>query len=109
MDISYNIIIGVANITWLITSGGVKMAAATNEVKIAYRLLEANPSGVTNPDFTSNNNTTGSSKLNPNANINLITSDKYSDILGSTSIGKAPWPGLISKDRKNCQAKGITM
>ena len=90
IDSSYKMIIGVANITWLITSGGVSIAEAIKETKIAYRLFSANQLGVIIPDLTNNNNITGNSKLKPKANINLITNDKYSDILGSTSIGRAP-------------------
>ena len=91
------------------TSGGVKMAAAIKEIRMAYLLFEAKPSGVTKPDLTNKSKTTGNSKLKPKANISLITKDRYSDILGSTSIGSAPCPGLISNDRKNCQANGITI
>ena len=40
--------------------------------------------------LTSNNNITGNSKQRPNAKINFITKDKYSDIRGSSSIGREP-------------------
>ena len=41
--------------------------------------------------FKNNNNKiTGNSKHNPNANINFIINERYSDILGSNSIGNDP-------------------
>ena len=59
IDSSYKIIIGVANITWLITSGGVSIAEAIKETKIAYRLFSASHLGVIKPDLTNNNKITG--------------------------------------------------
>ena len=53
---------------WEITSGGVKIAAITNAIKIAYFLLAARSSGVIKPVFTSKSKITGNSKHKPKAN-----------------------------------------
>ena len=100
--------IGVASITWLITSGGVKIAEAINAINIAYFLLLASHSAVINPALINNNNIIGNWKHNPNAIINLITKDRYSEILGSISIGSVLNEEFISNDKKNSQARGIT-
>ena len=42
------------------------------------------------PLLVRSNNKTGYSKQIPKANINFITNDKYSEILGSNSIGNDP-------------------
>ena len=84
------------------------MAAITKAVKIAYFLLLDKSSGVIIPVLTSNNSITGNSKHSPKAKINFIIKDKYSDILGSSSIGSEPSTLLTWKDRKKSQAKGIT-
>ena len=42
------------------------------------------------PVFTSKSKITGNSKHNPKAKISFIIKDKYSDILGSNSIGSEP-------------------
>ena len=100
---------GSANNICEITSGGVKIAAITKAVKIAYFLLFAKSSGVMIPVLTSNNNITGNSKQRPNAKINFITKDKYSDIRGSSSIGREPSTPLTWNDKKKSHAKGITI
>ena len=65
-------------------------AAITKAIKIAYFLLLARSSGVIIPVFTNNNKMTGNSKHNPKAKISFIISERYSDILGSISIGREP-------------------
>ena len=85
------------------------MAAITKAVKIAYFLLLAKSAGVIMPVLTSNNNITGNSKHNPKANINFIIKDKYSDILGSNSIGNEPSTLLTWNERKKSQANGFTI
>ena len=108
-EISYKAIIGKASKICEITSGGVKIAAITNAVKIAYFLLLAKSSGVIIPDLTSNNNITGNSKHNPKAKINFIIKDRYSEILGSNSIGNDPSTLLTWNERKKSHANGMTM
>ena len=105
---SYKAIIGKANKTCEITSGGVNITATTKEINIAYFLLFAKSWGVTIPLLVKSNNKTGNSKQIPKANINFITNDKYSEILGSNSIGKDPFIALIWKDIKKSHANGIT-
>ena len=61
------------------------------------------------PLLVKSNNRTGNSKHIPNANINFITKDKYSEILGSSSIGKDPSIPVIWNDIKKSQANGITI
>ena len=90
IDTSYNAIIGNASKICEITSGGVSIAAITKAVKIAYFLLLAKSSGVITPVLTNNNKMTGSSKHNPKAKISFIINERYSDILGSNSIGREP-------------------
>ena len=109
IETSYKAIIGNASKIWDITSGGVKIAAITKAVKIAYFLLLAKSSGVIIPVLTSNNRITGNSKHNPNANISFIIKDKYSEILGSNSIGNEPFTLLTWNERKKSQARGITI
>ena len=109
MEISYKAIIGKASKIWEITSGGVKIAAITNAVKMAYFLLLAKSSGVMIPVFTSRSKITGNSKHNPKAKISFIIRDKYSDILGSNSIGREPSTLLTWNERKKSQANGITI
>ena len=109
IEISYKAMIGKASKICEITSGGVKIAAITKAVKIAYFLLLAKSSGVIMPVLTSNNNITGNSKHNPKAKINFIIKDKYSDILGSNSIGNEPSTLLTWNERKKSQANGITI
>ena len=58
--------------------------------------------------LTKSNNITGNSKHNPKANINFIIRDKYSEILGSNSIGSEPSTLVTWNERKKSQAKGIT-
>ena len=87
IEISYKAIIGKASKICEITSGGVKIAAITKAVKIAYFLLLAKSSGVIMPVLTSNNNITSNSKHNQKTKINFIIKDKSSDILGSNPIG----------------------
>ena len=72
------------------TSGGVNIAATTKDINIAYFLFFAKSWEVIIPLLVKSNNKTGNSKHIPNANINFITKDKYSEILGSNSIGKDP-------------------
>jgi len=90
IDTSYKAIIGNASKICEITSGGVSIAAITNAVKIAYFLLLARSSGVMIPVLTNNNRITGNSKHNPKAKISFIINERYSDILGSSSIGREP-------------------
>ena len=61
------------------------------------------------PILTNNKTNMGSWKQRPKASMSLNTSDKYSDILGSTSIGRPKEDAGISKDKKKFQAIGITM
>ena len=100
---------GSANRNWLITSGGVKIAAVMNENKIQYLRLLVNHKTSIIPILTNNKIKIGSWKHSPKASISLNTSDKYSDILGSTSIGRPILVEGISKDKKKFQAIGITM
>ena len=109
MENSYNIIMGKANNTCEMTSGGVNIAATIKAIRIAYFLFSARSSGVKIPDFVKSNRITGNSKQIPNAKINFIINDKYSEILGSNSIGKAPSILVIWNEIKKSQAKGITM
>ena len=90
IDTSYKAIIGNASKICEITSGGVSIAAITKAVKIAYFLLLAKSSGVIIPVLTNNNKMTGNSKHNPKAKISFIIKERYSDILGSNSIGREP-------------------
>ena len=106
---SYKTIIGKANKTWEITSGGVSIAATTKDINIAYFLLFAKSWGVIIPLLVKSSNRTGNSKHIPNANINFITKDKYSEILGSNSIGKDPSIPVIWNEIKKSQANGITI
>ena len=90
METSYKAIIGKASKICEMTSGGVRIAATTKAIRIAYFLLLARSSGVMIPVLTSNNNNTGNSKHNPKAKISFIINERYSDILGSNSIGREP-------------------
>ena len=47
------------------------------------------------PLFVRSKSNTGNSKQIPNAKISFITNDKYSEILGSNSIGKDPSTPVI--------------
>ena len=74
-----------------LAKGAVKATKAiTKAVKIAYFLLLARSSGVIIPVLTSNNKMTGNSKHNPKAKMSFIINERYSDILGSSSIGSEP-------------------
>ena len=61
------------------------------------------------PLLVKSNNRTGNSKHIQNANINFISKDKYSEILGSNSIGKDPSIPVIWNEIKKSQANGITI
>ena len=100
IDISYKTIIGKANKTWEITSGGVKIAATIKADKIAYFLLFAKSLEVNIPALTSNSKITGNSKHNPKAKISFIIKARYSEILGSNSIGNEPSTPGAWKDKK---------
>ena len=69
--------VGSARPIWLMTSGGVRMAAATKARTIAYLRFSAKPLDETMPTRANSVNTTGSSKHNPKAKISRITSDRY--------------------------------
>lgn len=108
IEISYSSINGSASKNWLMTSGGVKIAAITNEKSMQYFLFEVNHLTSIIPILTRSSIKIGNWKQIPKARISLITRDKYSEILGSTSIGNPEPLEGSSNDRKKFHAIGIT-
>ena len=107
IDNSYNNNKGIAKPIWVIGSGGVNNAAAANMITTTYFRLSFKNWESTTPILASKLNTTGNWKLNPKANINFITKDKYSLTLASNWIGRTVFKPELSKDKKNFIAKGI--
>jgi len=62
---------------WVITSGGVRIAAATKVNRMAYFLFFFSRSGVTIPILVRKKITTGNSKTSPKANSSLTAKEKY--------------------------------
>ena len=92
----------------MIGSGGVKIAANVKIITITYLLDFLRYSEFTTPILASKFNNIGNWKLIPNAKINLIINDKYSFTLASNCIGKLEFDPMVSNDRKNFIANGIT-
>ena len=101
--------IGTASRTWLITSGGVRIAAATKATTIAYFRFDFSPSELTIPTLARRTRSTGSSKATPKAKMRRITSDRYWSTFGSRVIARLPPAPDVSKLAKNSQASGMTM
>ena len=74
---SYRRIIGSAIITWVITSGGVRMAATMNITRTAYLRCFFKNAGETIPSFDRKKTTRGISNITPNVRQQRTTSDTY--------------------------------
>ena len=98
--------IGSARLSWLIGSGGVITAATMKTPTTAYLRFSAMPLEETIPTRARSVMSTGSWKHRPKAKISFMTSERYSLTLASSSIGRVPPPPMVSKLRKNRQAKG---
>ena len=108
IDNSYKINSGIAKPICVIGSGGVRIAAAAKIITTTYfRLSDRNLESI-RPTRANKLRTTGNWKLKPNANINFITNDKYSFTLASSWMGKLVLRPVLSKDKKNLIANGIT-
>ena len=86
-------------------SGGVTIAANTNDKTIAYFLKETSCSIVSTPNFTSRSKITGNWNASPKANMNVIINDKYSFILAWRVI-LIPSAWELWKLKKNFHATG---
>ena len=100
---SYKIINGPAIKHWVMTSGGVSIAAATNVNNKAYFLFRLRRSGLTRPTLAKKKTTTGSSKTIPKAKRSLMAKEKYCLIEGRA------WICSLANPKKNLKPKGKTI
>ena len=81
IPISYKTSKGTAIKNWVITSGGVRIAAAINIKTIACRLFFVRKAGVTTPILVRKRIAKGNSNTRPNANVNIPTKEIYLSIV----------------------------
>ena len=97
---------GSARPIWLMRSGGVRTAATMKTMTRAYFRFFLRVAAVTSPTRAIRVRSTGSWKQSPKAKISFITRERYSPTRASSWIGKPPPAPVVSKLRKNCQARG---
>ena len=91
----------------MVQVGGVSNAAAAKIITTTYFLLSLKNWLSTTPTLANKLKTTGNWKLIPKANINFITSERYSFTLASSWMGKFVESPVLSNDKKNLIANGI--
>ena len=98
----------IKNIEDLLAEQAVRIAATVKIITMIYLLDFFKYSELTTPILAKRFSKIGNWKLIPKAKINLITNDRYSFTLASSCIGKLELVPIVSNDKKNIIAKGIT-
>ena len=88
--------------TWVTTSGGVKMAATMKMIRMAYFCLLRSICAVTRPSLARKKAKRGNSKMMPKAKSSLLANFRYSRILGKALMLS------LEKPIKNLKPNGNT-